>query len=407
VRIPSILLPRVPTRGAGVLCGVLGLILVCGAASSEAAPQAGFSRACPPSAQVATCGALIASTAAGPTADGSPDGYGPADLAAAYNVPSSTVSSSRPTVAVVVAYDDPTAEADLNTYRQAYGLPPCRSVDGCFAKVTGDGAARLPAFDASWTLEASLDLDMVSAACPSCRILLVEGREASVRTLARAAARAARMADVVSNSYGAPETSRDVSAGASALAGYYRSDHATMVAATGDAGYGAQFPASVAEVVAVGGTTLQKAPDTGRGWTESAWFLSGGGCSTLFAKPAWQRDSGCAGRTTADMSAVADPGTGVAVFVGTMPDGTARWLVVGGTSAAAAYVSGLYGLARSTGGLTPSPGAAYSAPQGFFDITDGPVGWCDPLPTYVCTAGAGYDGPTGLGSPNGLAGLQR
>jgi subtilase family serine protease len=331
------------------------------------------------------------------------EGYTPADLASAYDIPNLPAVGRRPVVAVVVAYDDPTAEADLGIYRATFHLPACTSRDGCFTKLAGNGGHRLPTPDSYWAAETSLDLDMVSAACPSCRIALVEAKKATIKSLAQAAFTASGIGDVVSNSYGEPESSKAVARSYRDLVRLYSPGNVTVVAATGDNGYGAQFPASIPAVTAVGGTSLYRAPGTARGWSESAWILSGGGCSTLFAKPLWQSDRGCPTRTTADISAVADAGTGVAVYNGYQPDGSAGWLVEGGTSVAAAYVAGLYGLVHRRDGNAVA--RAYLHRGAFYDITDGLPGYCDPEPLYVCTVGPGYDGPTGLGTPHGIAGF--
>lgn len=322
-------------------------------------------------------------------------GYGPADLASAYNVPASAKSGGA-LVAVVNAYDDPTAESDLGLYRAHYGLAPCTTANGCFAKVNEQGSASpLPPASAAWSGEISLDLDVVSAMCPDCKILLVEASTPALSDMGAAVDMAASLGAVaISNSYGGSESSGD---GAWTTA-YYGHPGVLVTASTGDDGYGAgpEFPASSPDVLAVGGTTLVRSASA-RGWAESAWSFGGAGCSAYTAKPAWQADTLCSRRTAADVSALADPNTGVAV----VESGT--WQVYGGTSVSSPLIAALFtrlGLAGKsasdcTTSCVPYPYAHASA---FNDITVGSDGTCSP--SALCTAVAGYDGPTGLGTPN-------
>jgi len=135
-----------------------------------------------------------------------PSGYVPADLRSAYRLPST--AGAGQTVAIVDAYDDPHAEADLAVYRSRFGLGPCTTANGCFRKVNQNGGTTYPNPSAGWAQEISLDLDMVSAVCPKCHILLVEASSASLKSLATAVNQAARLgAKAISNSYGADEYS--------------------------------------------------------------------------------------------------------------------------------------------------------------------------------------------------------
>ncbi|MFE0461230.1 peptidase S8, partial [Kitasatospora sp. NPDC058965] len=250
-----------------------------------------------------------AATATGP-ATALPDGFGPADLQAAYKLPSS--GGSNQTVAIVDAGDDATAEADLAVYRSTYGLPACTTSNGCFKKVNQAGAAApLPA-DRGWGIEIALDVDMVSAACPQCHILLVESDDAYSRNLAAAVDTAVKLgATEVSNSYGATEGN-----GIQAFAGDYAHPGVAIFASSGDSGYGsgiASVPAAYSSVIAVGGTSLTK-DTSARGWSETAWSGAGSACSAWVDKPTWQTDPDCPGRMVADVSAVADPNTGPAVY---------------------------------------------------------------------------------------------
>jgi subtilase family serine protease len=322
-----------------------------------------------------------------------PDGYGPADLRAAYHLPAA--GGADQTVAVVDAGDDPTAEADLAVYRQTYGLPPCTTADGCFRKVGQDGRADPLPQDWGWALETSLDLDMVSAACPQCRILLVESDDPSISALATAVDTAVALgADEVSNSYGSPEAT-----GVDAFRADYAHPGAAIVAAGGDSGYTVpSLPAVYPSVIAVGGTSLTPSDDA-RGWHETAWNGAGSGCSAWLDKPAWQTDPNCPGRTVADVSAVADPRTSPAVYDTHDEDG---WVRVGGTSAAAPFVAGVIALAGHPERF-PDASYLYAHSGQLNDVVGGDnVSQNDCGGDYLCTAVPGYDGPTGNGTPNGL-----
>lgn len=319
-------------------------------------------------------------------------GYTPADLRSAYKITSS--GSSNYTVAIVDAYGYPNAEADLAVYRSKYGLPPCTTANGCFKKVNQNGVeGNYPATDVGWDQEQALDLDMVSAACPNCHIVLVEGTDALVSNLSAAANTAASLgANAISNSYGLTE-----STSLSAYDSAYNHPGIAVTASTGDNGYGVQFPANSAYVTAVGGTSLSQASNT-RGWTESAWSGAGSGCSAITAKPTWQTDTLCARRMVADVSAVADPNTGASVYGPTSSTATG-WMVIGGTSLSAPFIAGVYG---ANGGAVSYGSDPYAHLGSLFDVTTGKNGnTCGK--TYFCTSGTGYDGPTGLGTPNGTS----
>ena len=352
-------------------------------------------------AGVARCFAHVVVDARGTEFDGkanaspsiTPSGYGPADLRSAYNVAAG--GSATTTVAIVDAYGYSNAEPDLGVYRSQYGIAACTTANGCFRKVNQTGGTSYPRNNTGWEQETALDLDMVSAMCPGCHILLVEANSASLADLAAAENEAAALgAHVISNSYGGGET------GSSTYASAYNHNGVAITVSTGDSGYGVQFPASAPTVVAVGGTNLTRASNS-RGWAEVAWTSGGSGCSSIYAKPTWQKDALCTARMEADIAAVADPSTGVAVYG---PSGSGKgssWLVFGGTSVSAPLLGGMYGLKASTVNAAAS---IYAAPAGSLnDVTGGTNGSCGG--TYFCTAGAGYDGPTGLGSPNGTAPL--
>jgi Subtilase family len=340
-------------------------------------------------------GARLAGHAA-PTADG----YGPASLQSAYQLPSATAGRGE-TVAVVDAFDDPSAASDLAAYRAAWGLPACGA--DCFTKVNQEGkASPLPrtARLSGWPTEESLDIDMVSAICPNCHILLVEASNARAASLGAAVNTAVSMgAKYVSNSYGAPETAADLALDSK----YYRHPGVAVTASAGDSGYGLSYPAASQYVTSVGGTSLRPAAGS-RGWAERAWGKTGhgagtgAGCSAVDAKPAWQADTGCTMRTDNDVAADANPNTGVAVYDSYDQHG---WLEAGGTSAAAPIIASVFALAGPPAAGSYPSSYPYLHASSLFDVTSGADGSC--AGSYRCTAKAGYDGPTGLGSPDGTA----
>jgi subtilase family serine protease len=368
--------------------------------SHAAAPTAqGTARSCATvTAGSAACKAIVRTgitmtkTAA---AAATPSGFGPASLQSAYNLPSATAGSGR-TVAIVDAYDDPTAEADLAVYRSQYGLPACTTANGCFKKVNQNGStSSLPRTNGGWAQEISLDIDMVSAICPNCHILLVEASSASFANLGTAVNTAAATPGVVaiSNSYGGSDAS-DASYGS-----YYNHPGIAVTASSGDSGYGASYPASSHYVTAVGGTTLTTASTT-RGWAETAWSGAGSGCSAYNTAltGAASFDTGCAKRAEADVSAVANPSTGVAVYDSTAYQGLSGWLVFGGTSVSAPIIGSVYALAGNTASIDNN--YPYTHSSSLWDVTSGSNGTC---PTSQwCNARVGWDGPTGLGTPNGI-----
>jgi subtilase family serine protease len=318
-----------------------------------------------------------------------PAGYGPADLRSAYNL--SSASGSGQTVAIVDAYDDPRAESDLGVYRRQFGLSPCTTANGCFRKVNQSGGTRYPRANSGWAQEISLDLDMVSAACPNCKILLVEASSASLIDLGTAVNQAARMkATVISNSYGGSESSSELSYDKT----YFNHPGVAITASSGDNGYGVEYPAASPNVTAVGGTSLSRSASP-RGFDETVWSGAGSGCSAYDPKPTVQTDAACSRRTVADVAAVADPNTGVAVYDSY---GSSGWLVFGGTSVAAPLIASVYALAGNAGSTNAS--YPYSHSGSLFDVTSGSNGSCGG--SYLCTGGTGFDGPTGLGTPNGV-----
>lgn len=360
---------------------------------------------CPddPAPGIATCMSLIhplsdraAQAAAwhpGTTKSGS---YTPADLASLYRI--SPAASSRATIGVVVSGSDPNTAAQLAFYRSFFGLPPCTEASGCFREVGQDGSSRLPATDSHWVAETALDVQAVSAICATCRILLVSANSARASDLGAAAHTAARLgATYLSLSYGSPPSLDDSRIN---LADY-NVPGVTYVAATGDHGYGTPpFPASASNVIAVGGTSAKLVSGT---WRQTAWPGSGSGCATsllggvtgalldLLSGKVCSR-----GRPVSDISALGDDQTGMMFYQG----GT--WWNGGGTSLATPIIASLFALAGNHMDPQVIYDNAAADPASFVDITSGSNGSCG---NVLCNAGAGWDGPTGIGTPAGLAGL--
>jgi subtilase family serine protease len=331
------------------------------------------------------------------TGSGPPPGYGATDLESAYKLP--VTRGAGQTIAIVDAFDDPTVATDLSTYRTTYGLPACTSASGCFRKLNEQGqSGHYPVYDPGWSIEMSLDVDMVSAACPLCHIVLVEATTNSVVDLAKAENTAAGLGvGAITNSYGIQEYN-----GMQQLAKDYRHSGTTIVASSGDTGFSAaNFPAVLANVIAVGGTELSPARSA-RGWSETAAPFGSSGCSAYISKPSWQTDDHCFMRTVADVSSAAD---NIAAYDSNIPPGydglEPGFVVVAGTSAASPFVAGVVGLAGN--GKTITAAFPYQHRSGFFDVIGGTNGYCGG--DYLCTAVKGYDAPTGVGTPDGIRGL--
>jgi len=346
----------------------------------------------PAAAGTARCHSFVRTDKGGRPIKSTPSGYTPADLRAAYDI----TGDSTATVAIVDAFDDPNAEADLAVYRAEFKLPPCTTDNGCFKKVNQDGEpGPYPRPNNGWAQEISLDLDMVSAICPSCHILLVEASTNSFANLAKAVDTAAATPGVVaiSNSYGGGEYSNEVNDQS-----HYNHPGIAITVSSGDGGYGVEFPAASQYVTAVGGTTLTKSGGT---FSETAWSGAGSGCSAYIPKPSWQTDPDCPdNRTVADVSAVANPYTGVAVYD---TYHTSGWLVFGGTSVSSPIIAAVYAVAGNISKTNYDGSYPYSHAGNLNDITSGSNGSCGG--SYLCTAGTGYDGPTGLGTPKGTGGF--
>ncbi len=404
--------PGMRLRQAAVILAASAALLAAGATAAAAAPAqhaqatassaAGFRHACatPTKKLTMQCMVLI-NTAVAPrpasamaaTPAATPTGYGPSQFQSAYNLASAAASNgSGETVAIVDAYDYPTAQADLNTYRSQYGLPACGS--GCFTKVNQNGATSpLPSAAGStgWDVEEALDIDMVSAICPLCHITLVEANSPTNSNLYTAENTAASLAKFVSNSWGGSEYSGETSDANT----YFNHPGVAITVSAGDSP-GPEFPAEAEFVTAVGGTTLSTASNS-RGWTESNWADSGGGCSADEPAPTWQSSAvtGCSRREDNDVSADADPNTGAAIYNSYSAGG---WNEVGGTSESSPIIASVYALAGNpAAGSYPSQDIWTHEPNGLYPVGSGyssVPGWGTPNGTTAFTSGSGGTGNT-------------
>lgn len=314
-----------------------------------------------------------------------PNGWGAGDLETAYALPSSTNGAGQ-IVAVVDAFDDPNAVSDFNVYRSTYGLP-----SSTLLKYNQNGQqSNYPAANRGWALEESLDVDMMSAGCPLCTVILVEANGADYADLQTAVKTAANLgATVISNSYGG---------GGGASQSAYNIPGTTILASAGDSGYGVQDPADFPSVVAVGGTVLSHAQNS-RGWSETVWNGTGSGCGNAAdAKPKWQKAKwtpNCSNRVMNDVSAVA---TGVAVYDSY---GYSGFITVAGTSISSPLIGSIFGLAGNAN--AQSGGSTFWKKKHsklLNDVTSGSNGSCSVA--YLCHGEVGYDGPTGWGTPEGI-----
>jgi hypothetical protein len=385
----------------------------------------------------------------------------PQNVLRAYNLSGLPAPATQQTLALVDAFNDPTAEHDLEVFDEQYGLPACTTTNGCFTKVELRGGAHntLPATNAGWAQEIATDVEVAHGVCESCKILLVEAHSNSNADLAAAEEKAVQLgASEISDSWGGPEqgvsTQEDET-------GAFNHPGTVITAASGDNGYldwgleeasergFADYPASSAHVVAVGGTRLGLT--AGGAWKEeTVWNgdgAGGGGCSTVLAAPAWQQDVfgwsavGCGShRAVADVSADADPYTGVAVYDSTpIREGEIEyrgWVPIGGTSVASPIIASTFALAGGAGTGAGGKAVAYPAqtlyenfaadPAALHDVTSGSNGACTKgfnettgaskctlaeedascSATAICLARHGYDGPTGVGTPHGIAAFE-
>ena len=321
-----------------------------------------------------------------PKVSTSPYGLSPAQIKNAYGFSTSITAGSAKTIAIVDAYDDPTAEADLNVFSSQYGLPPCTTANGCFKKVNQTGGSSYPRTNAGWALEISLDIQWAHAIAPGAKILLVEASTNSFANLLAAEDYAKTHAQYVSNSWGGGESS-----GESSNDSHFSQAGVSFFVSSGDNGTPAEYPSSSPNVVSVGGTTLNL-DSNGNVTSETGWSGGGGGCSAYEAAPAAQSSFSqyaqvnCGGkRATPDLSLDADPATGVSVYDSTRYQGLAGWWKVGGTSASSPMAAGHAAVL----GVTVTPAYIYGGTPNYRDVTSGNNG----APCLV-----GYDLCTGRGA---------
>jgi subtilase family serine protease len=371
---------------------ITATLFLCGVAMA-----AGSRPVCPGPAAFGTarCHSHVATDKNGnPKAVGTPTGYGPVQFRTGYSL--TATGSSTTTIGIVDAYDDPNIESDLGVYSTQFGLPSCTTANGCFKKVNQTGGSTYPRKDAGWSLEIALDVEIVHAICPNCKILLVEASSNSFVNLIAAEDYAIAHATIVSNSWGGSEFPSETT---SSYDGHFNHIGHPITFSSGDNGYGAEYPAASQYVTAVGGTTLTlNSNNTYK--SETVWSGAGSGCSAYEPKPTWQVDTGCVRRTVADVAADADPNTGAAIYDSVRYQGRSGWFQVGGTSLSSPLIAAVYGLAgnaaSTTDGLYP-----YGHTSSLHDVTSGNNGSCGG--SYLCTGKLGYDGPTGNGTPNGTS----
>jgi subtilase family serine protease len=375
-----------------LLSGAATVSLVALAGSSAAAnANANYHAVCP-SAVVgaARCHSEVVTDSHGnPAASTSPSGLSPATIKSVYNFPTSLTAGAGKTVAIVDAYDDPTAESDLGVFSSQYGLPACTTANGCFTKVDERGGTTYPRKDAGWALEISLDVQWAHAIAPGAHILLVEADSNSFANLLAAEDYAKTHAQYVSNSWGASEFGSE-----SSYDSHFVQSGVSFFVSSGDSGLPAEYPSASPNVISVGGTTLHF-DRSGNFTGETGWSGSGGGCSAYETANSAQSgfsqygQVGCGGkRATPDVSLDADPSSGVSVYDTTRYQGRSGWFTVGGTSASSPMWAGRSAVA----GTTVNAAYVYGSNINFRDITSGSNG---------ASALVGYDLVTGRGSWTG------
>ena len=349
-----------------------GVVAVSFVGSGGAANDHAAAAVCPAAVVgFAHCHALVSVDAHGnPSASISPSGLSPGTIKSVYGFTTSAAAGAGKTIAIVDAYDDPTAEADLGVFSSQYGLPACTTANGCFAKVNQTGGTSYPRKDAGWALEISLDVQWAHAIAPGAKILLVEASSNSFANLLAAEDYAKTHAQYVSNSWGASEFS-----GESSYDSRFAQSGVSFFVSSGDAGLPAEYPSASPNVISVGGTTLQFSGGTFT--AETGWSSGGGGCSAYETATSAQSafngygQVGCAGtRATPDVSLDADPASGVSVYDSVRYQGQQGWFTVGGTSASSPMWAGRAAVA----GAVVNAAYVYGANITYRDITVGDNG---------------------------------
>jgi hypothetical protein len=383
-----------------VVLGGLAVVLLPVVAADGANGHANYHAVCPgPTVGAAHCHELVVTDEHGnPRASTSPSGLSPAAIKQAYGFSTGSTDGAGKTIAIVDAYDDPTAEADLGVFSSHFDLPACTTANGCFKKVSQTGGTTYPRADSGWSLEISLDVQWAHAMAPGAKILLVEASSNSFTNLLAAEDYAKAHAQYVSNSWGGSEFS-----GESSYDSHFRQSGVSFFVSAGDAGLPAEYPSASPGVISVGGTTLD-VDGSGNFVDETGWSDGGGGCSA-YESPAPAQSSfsgymqaGCGGkRATPDVALDADPATGVAVYDSTTYQGQAGWFTVGGTSASSPMWAGR---AAVTGGVVDAA-AVYGSGITFRDITQGNNGAACLVGYDLCSGRGSW---TGAGSGGGGGG---
>jgi len=349
-----------------------GVVAVFAVGSGGAANDHAAAAVCPAAVVgFAHCHALVTVDARGnPYASTSPTGLSPGTIKSVYNFTTNAAAGAGKTIAIVDAYDDPTAEADLGVFSSQYGLPACTTTNGCFAKVNQTGGTSYPRKDAGWALEISLDVQWAHAIAPGAKILLVEASSNSFANLLAAEDYAKTHAQYVSNSWGASEFS-----GESSYDSRFTQSGVSFFVSSGDAGLPAEYPSASPNVISIGGTTLHFSGGTFT--AETGWSSGGGGCSAYETATSAQSafsgygQVGCAGkRATPDVSLDADPASGLSVYDSVRYQGQQGWFTVGGTSASSPMWAGRAAVA----GVVVNAAYVYGANITYRDITIGDNG---------------------------------
>ena len=378
-------MPRTSFKGLAVFAALM--LALAGLAPTSTAFAAGGQPVCPgPVALDFThCYARVLR----PDATSSPTGLSPAKIKSSYSFPTSLTAGTGKTIAIVDAFDDPTAENDLNVFSKQFALPACTTGNGCFKKVNQTGGTSYPRKDSGWALEISLDIEWAHAIAPGAKILLVEARSNSFSNLLAAEDYAKAHATYVSNSWGGSEFSSETS-----YDSHFSRSGVSFFVSSGDAGLPAEYPSASRNVISVGGTTLHFS-STGSFTSETGWSNGGGGCSLYETATSSQSSFSqyaqvkCGGkRATPDVSLDADPASGVSVYDSTSYQGQSGWFRVGGTSAS----SPMWAARAADAGVVVNSAYVYGSSIKYRDITSGNNG----APCLI-----GYDLCTGRGSWTG------
>jgi len=340
----------------------------------------------------AHCHSFVATDAQGnPLAGGAPTGLSPATIKSVYGFSTSQNAGAGKTIAIVDAYNDPTAESDLSVFSSQYGLPVCTTANGCFKKVNQNGGSKAaPKTNSGWALEISLDVQWAHAIAPGAHILLVEASSNSFTNLLAAEDYARTHAQYVSNSWGGSEFNGEAS-----YDSHFSQPGVSFFVSAGDAGLPAEYPSASPNVISVGGTTLNF---TGGTFTsETGWSSGGGGCSSYEnasseqASFAGYAQAGCGGkRATPDVALDADPASGVSVYDTTTYQGRSGWFQVGGTSASSPMWAGR----AADSGAVVNSAYVYGNSITYRDITSGNNGASCLVGFDLCSGRGSWTGST-------------